>query len=148
MADKLTKERRSQNMAAIRSMGMKPEMAVRSLVHRLGFRFRLHRKDLPGVPDLVFPAMKKVIFVHGCFWHQHDACREGRLPKSRQDYWVPKLTRNVERDAQHTAALKKNGWRVLTLWECQVENDSRLPQTILKFLRSKSAVGTGVNRIA
>lgn len=137
MADKLTKERRSQNMAAIRSKGMKPEIAVRSLVHRLGFRFRLHRRDLPGVPDLVFPATKKVIFVHGCFWHQHKDCREGRLPKSRPEYWIPKLSRNIERDVQHTAALKKQGWRVLTLWECEIEKGSGIESKIRRFLRPK-----------
>src|SRR5690349_14284392 len=101
MADKISKERRSQNMAAIRAKDMKPEMIVRSLAHRLGYRFRLHRRDLPGSPDLVFPRLKKIVFVHGCFWHQHSGCREGRLPNSRSEYWIPKLTRNVARDAEN-----------------------------------------------
>ena len=114
---------------------MKPEMLVRSLAHRLGFRFRLHRRDLPGSPDLVFPAKKKVIFVHGCFWHQHQTCREGRLPGSRQEYWVPKLTRNVERDARNTVLLREAGWKVLTIWECEIKDEAAVKQQILKFLR-------------
>ena len=137
MADKLTKARRSRNMAAIRSKDMKPEKVVRSLVHRLGFRFRLHQKDLPGTPDLVFPSMKKVIFVHGCFWHQHQTCREGRVPNSRQEYWIPKLTRNVERDAQHVLSLRKQGWKVLTLWECEIEKNGAIERKIVKFLKAR-----------
>jgi len=97
--DKLTAERRSANMRAIRSKGTKPEMRVRRLIHTLGYRYRLHRKDLPGKPDLVFPGRRCVIFVHGCFWHQHAGCREGRPPRSNSGYWTPKLSRTVERDA-------------------------------------------------
>jgi DNA mismatch endonuclease (patch repair protein) len=132
--DKLTPERRSENMRKIKSKGMKPELLVRSLAHRLGYRFRLHRRDLPGMPDLSFPGLKKVIFVHGCFWHQHTKCREGRLPKSRQEYWIPKLGRNIARDMEHTAALKKEGWRVLTLWECEIENGAQIERRLRKFL--------------
>lgn len=120
--DKLTPERRSSNMRQIKSKGMKPEMAVRQLAHRLGYRFRLHRKDLPGNPDLVFPGRRKVIFVHGCFWHQHTDpdCRDGRAPRSNNDYWGPKLRRNVERDKIAEMALRAQGWDVLTLWECEI----------------------------
>ncbi len=108
-------------MSAIRSKGMKPEMTVRSLVHSLGFRYRLHRKDLPGKPDLVFGPRRKVIFVHGCFWHQHPdpACIDGRLPKSRTEYWHTKLARNVERDRLNCETLEDSGWQVMTIWECE-----------------------------
>ena len=92
---------RSANMRAIRSKGMRPELAVRSLVHKLGYRFRLHRKDLPGKPDLVFPSRRKVIFVHGCFWHSHQGCKAAHIPKSNLDYWIPKLERNRARDARN-----------------------------------------------
>src|SRR6266853_6686992 len=107
---------RRRTMQAVKSKDTAPELLVRSLAHRLGYRFRLHRKDLPGKPDLVFPGRRKVIFVHGCFWHQHKGCREGRLPGTRREYWEPKLVRNQERDAQSEAALKSLGWAVLTLW--------------------------------
>src|ERR1700761_3512616 len=98
MADHLSPERRSKKMSRISSKDTKPELVVRRLLHGLGYRYRLHRKDLPGKPDLVFTKRKKVIFVHGCFWHQHSECREGRIPGSRLDYWEAKLKRNVERD--------------------------------------------------
>jgi DNA mismatch endonuclease (patch repair protein) len=120
--DRLTPERRSANMRQIKSKGMKPEMAVRRLVHALGYRFRLHRRDLPGSPDLVFPGRRKVIFVHGCFWHQHPdaACRDARPPRSNNGYWGPKLARNQERDACAVNELKALGWDVLVLWECHI----------------------------
>jgi DNA mismatch endonuclease (patch repair protein) len=121
--DKISQDRRSDNMARIRSKDTTPELTLRRLVHAMGYRFRLHRKDLPGKPDLVFSARKKVIFLHGCFWHQHKGCREGRLPGTRVEYWAPKLARNRERDALSEAALKSLGWGVLTLWECEVEKD-------------------------
>ena len=114
-----------------------PEMIVRSSVHRMGYRHRLQAKDLPGKPDLVFRPRKKVIFVHGCFWHQHakEDCKDGRQPKSNTGYWAPKLARNVERDATNVAALKAAGWRVLVLWECDVlTGGSRLQERIRKFL--------------
>ena len=103
--DKLTPERRSENMRRIKSKGMKPELAVRKIVHGMGYRYRLHRKDLPGKPDLVFGPARKAIFVHGCFWHQHTECREGRPPGSNTGYWGPKLARNIERDAGNLARL-------------------------------------------
>ena len=118
--DKLSAERRSANMRQIRSENTGPEIVLRSLVHRLGYRFRLHRKELPGKPDLVFPGRRKVIFLHGCFWHQHSACREGRLPGTRSEYWGPKLVRNQERDAAAEALLKAQGWHVFTVWECEL----------------------------
>ncbi|MTH95658.1 very short patch repair endonuclease [Roseibium sp. RKSG952] len=137
MTDKLSPERRSRNMAAIRSKNMKPEMIVRKLVHSIGFRYRLHRKDLPGKPDLVFGPRKKVIFVHGCFWHQHPDpnCKDSRLPKSRLDYWVPKLERNQRRDAQVQEELQGLGWTCLTIWECETKQIEALKKKVLKFLR-------------
>src|SRR5271170_2821856 len=107
--DQLSKARRSENMRQIRSKDTQPEMHVRKLTHRLGYRYRLHAKDLLGKPDLVFASKQKVIFVHGCFWHQHQKCREGRLPASRPEYWIPKLTRNTDRDKQHIASLRRLG---------------------------------------
>ena len=137
MADKLSVTERSRNMASIRSKDMKPELAVRKLAHSLGFRFRLHRKDLPGKPDLVFPKYRAVIFVHGCFWHQHTEprCLDGRPPKSNQGYWGPKLARNIERDASHKAALEAQGWRVLVVWECETKDTETLAGKIEDFLR-------------
>ena len=136
MADVVTPARRSEIMSNIRAKDMKPEMAVRRLVHSLGYRYRLHRKDLPGKPDLVFANRKKVIFVHGCFWHQHpdNSCRIVRRPKSNRGYWIPKLKRNAQRDAEHQSALNDSGWDVLIVWECQVRADSDLVNTIRHFL--------------
>jgi DNA mismatch endonuclease (patch repair protein) len=121
-------------MRAIRSKGMKPEMLVRRLVRSLGFGYRLHRKDLPGKPDLAFIGRKKAIFVHGCFWHQHAGCREGRPPGSNQDYWGPKLQRNVQRDQQNLADLEAKGWKTLVIWECETKSESLLREAIQSFL--------------
>lgn len=129
------REHRSRNMAAIKSKGMKPEMIVRSIAHRLGYRFRLHAPDLPGKPDLVFRSRKKVIFVHGCFWHQHakKSCKDGRMPKSRLGYWKPKLERNVQRDISVRRALRRTGWGMLVVWECDA---LRRAEAIAKRLNS------------
>jgi DNA mismatch endonuclease (patch repair protein) len=133
--DKVSKDRRSDNMRQIRSKNTAPELVLRSLVHGLGYRFRLHRKDLPGKPDLVFPGRKKVIFLHGCFWHQHKECREGRMPGTRPEYWVPKLARNRERDAASQVALRSLGWDVLTLWECELaKQPTDISQKLMDFL--------------
>ncbi|GBF26731.1 very short patch repair protein [bacterium MnTg02] len=134
--DKLSPARRSQNMAAIKSKDMKPEMLVRRLVHGLGYRYRLHQKDLPGKPDLVFRPRKKVIFVHGCFWHQHcnPKCLDGRKPKSNSNYWGPKLDRNVQRDKSRRKQLTKMGWNVLVVWECETVKLDRLHKRIVDFL--------------
>ena len=135
MTDLLKKAERSRNMAAIKSKDMKPEIAVRKLVHALGYRYRLHRRDLPGKPDLVFGPRRKVIFVHGCFWHLHPKknCRDARRPKSNTGYWTPKLTRNIARDAANTAALKAMGWRVLVIWECETGDETRLRARLKLF---------------
>ena len=134
MTDKLSPGRRSENMRRIPSKGTKPEMLVRRLVHAQGYRYRLHAPDLPGKPDLVFPRLHKVIFVHGCFWHLHRGCREGRIPESRREYWEPKLLRNVERDREHIAALRKLSWRSLVVWECEIGNSERMEEKLIQFL--------------
>lgn len=140
MADWLTVEQRRRVMQAIKSKDTGPEMAVRRLVHGLGYRYRLHKKGLPGRPDLVFAARKRVIFVHGCFWHSHD-CPKGREPESRQDYWLPKLRRNRERDKEKRAELEQLGWKVLEIWECQIKDKDRseLIEAVIEFLDGKPA---------
>ena len=136
MADTVPPERRSEIMSGIRSKGMKPEMTVRRLLHSMGYRYRLHRRDLPGKPDLVFPGRRKVIFVHGCFWHQHSdpRCRIVRRPKSNRDYWLPKLERNVVRDAENRARLEELGWEVLVIWECEVRAGSGFLKRTREYL--------------
>jgi len=125
-------------MSRIRGKDSKPELVVRRLVHGMGFRYRLHRKDVPGSPDLVFGSRKKVIFVHGCFWHRHSdsACKLSRLPKSRLDFWLPKLERNAARDAENSARLKALGWDEMVVWECEVRkaNLPILQDRIREFL--------------
>jgi DNA mismatch endonuclease Vsr len=125
---------RSENMRRIRSKDTAPELKVRSLVHRLGYRFRLHRKDLPGKPDLVFPSRRKVIFVHGCFWHGHDCPSVARTPKTNTGYWVEKIQRNAERDVRHQSELKSLGWDVLVVWECELRDAEALSSRITSFL--------------
>jgi DNA mismatch endonuclease, patch repair protein len=143
--DLLTPERRSENMRRIRSKGMKPEMTVRKLAHRMGYRYSLHSKKLPGRPDLIFVSRRKVIFVHGCFWHQHSECREGRVPGSRRDYWVPKLARNVERDRRNIEELQK---LCLVLWECETNDLERLRSRIASFLGpSRSISASALNLV-
>ncbi len=134
MADTLDPSRRSENMRRIKAQNTKPEMMVRRLLHSLGYRYRLHAKELPGKPDIVFRRRKRAIFVHGCFWHQHEQCREGRLPGTRPEYWVPKLGRNVERDRNNSAQLMRAGWQVLTIWECEVVDYEALKQSLRSFL--------------
>lgn len=124
-------------MRRIRSKGSAVEMTVRRAVHSLGYRYRLHDPKLPGKPDLVFPGRRKVIFVHGCFWHQHDdnSCKIVREPKSNQAYWIPKLERNKVRDTGHLSALAHAGWLVLIVWECEAEGDEgSLRNRLKKFL--------------
>jgi len=134
--DTLTPEQRSERMSRVRGKNTKPEMAVRSLAHRLGYRFRLHRSDLPGKPDLVFPSRRKAIFVHGCFWHRHPnpGCKLARLPKSRRDFWIPKLEGNRQRDLRDQAKLNAMGWNSLVIWECQVREREWLKERITGFL--------------
>jgi DNA mismatch endonuclease (patch repair protein) len=139
MADIWTAKKRSYVMSRIRSKNTKPEKQVRSIVHSMGYRFRLHKKGLPGRPDIVLPKYKSVILVHGCFWHQHRGCIDGKLPKTRTNYWQEKMQRNIERDKLNNRRLRAQGWRVLTIWECQVEkNPGRVMERIYRFLE-KSA---------
>jgi DNA mismatch endonuclease, patch repair protein len=134
MADHLTASERSGHMRRIRKRDTKPELTVRRAAHALGLRFRLHRADLPGTPDLVFPRHRKLIFVHGCFWHQHVGCRLARQPKSRLEYWLPKLARNVERDHEARDALEEAGWNCLVVWECHAQNAEMLEGILTRFL--------------
>lgn len=120
-ADIFTSEQRSKVMSKIKSKNTKPELMVRSVCHRLGLRFRLHRSDLPGKPDLVFPKYNLCLFVHGCFWHQHPGCKYAYRPKSRPEFWIPKLQKNVIRDADARAELEAIGWKVAVIWECRTK---------------------------
>lgn len=132
--DHLSPKERSEIMARVRSRDTRPEMVVRRLIFSLGYRYRLHAKDLPGRPDLVFRNRRKVIFVHGCFWHRHHNCALSRLPKSRQEFWIPKLKGNKERDDKNLGELRRRGWGVMTLWECQLSKPERLAGRIRRFL--------------
>jgi DNA mismatch endonuclease (patch repair protein) len=134
VTDVHTPEQRSRNMSAIRNADTKPERIVRALAHRLGYRFRLHRRDLPGKPDLVFPARRKVVFVHGCFWHLHD-CPYGRVkPATRADFWAAKRGENAERDRRNASALAAAGWNALVIWECETRDRARLERALKRFL--------------
>jgi DNA mismatch endonuclease, patch repair protein len=136
MADNLTTEQRRHNMSRIRSKNTAPEMIVRSHVHRLGYRYRLHGKNLPGKPDLVFASRKKIILVHGCFWHMHD-CSYGKvIPKSNAEYWQTKRLMNRERDRKHLSELERLGWETLIVWECMTKprNVAQLPELLAAFL--------------
>lgn len=135
MADTVTKTRRSEIMSQIRSKDMVPELTVRHLLYRLGYRYRLHRKDLPGTPDLVFVSRRKAIFVHGCFWHQHRDCVDSHLPRSNRLYWIPKLEKNRKRDKANRAKLTRMGWRSLVIWECQLRQLEKVRQRATKFLK-------------
>jgi DNA mismatch endonuclease (patch repair protein) len=139
VTDTLTSEQRSKRMSLVKNKNTKPELIVRRLIHGLGFRYRLHGKGLPGKPDLVFASRRKVIFVHGCFWHRHPdfGCPFARLPKSRLDFWLPKLTRNKEHDDQVQAQLRQLGWESLVVWECQLRDMEMLTSTISEFLNGE-----------
>ena len=134
--DTLTPAARSERMSRIHGKNTQPEMTVRRLVHGLGYRYRLHRANLPGKPDLVFSKRRKVIFVHGCFWHRHPDpdCGLARLPKSRLDFWLPKLEGNRARDIENQKKITESGWRVLVVWECELRDASRLERVLKTFL--------------
>jgi len=136
MADVLTPEQRRRNMAAIKGKNTKPEMVVRRLIHGLGYRYRLHRKDLPGKPDLVFPSRRKIIEVYGCYWHMHD-CPYGRVvPKTNAEFWQAKRLSNVARDTRNIKALTEQGWKVLIIWECEIKDTNTLQKRVTHFLDS------------
>jgi len=132
--DTLTKERRSWNMSQIRSTDTSPEKTVRSLLHRLNYRFRIHGKKLPGRPDMVLPKYKTVIFVHGCFWHRHPNCKFAYTPKSRVDFWQKKFAENQLRDKRAKQQLRKLGWRVIVIWECETNQEQKLSRRLMKLL--------------
>ncbi|TAL28383.1 MAG: DNA mismatch endonuclease Vsr [Alphaproteobacteria bacterium] len=133
--DRLSKKRRSALMARIKGKETLPERTIRSELHKRGYRFRKNYKGLPGKPDIVFPKMRKVIFVHGCFWHGH-TCRKGQPPKTRKNYWLPKLLANKQRDKRNAKTLRKDRWKVLTVWGCNLKNTPAVIEKILKFLNS------------
>ena len=135
MVDRLTVSHRSWNMSRIGGKDTKPEKIVRSLLHRMGYRFRLHRKDLPGKPDLVLPKYHTVVFVHGCFWHRHKGCKYAYTPKSRPEFWQAKFDANVDRDRRAQRELRRRGWRVLTIWECQTAQLQSLARRLDRFLQ-------------
>lgn len=133
--DRFSRSQRSAVMARVKSKHTAPEMLVRRTAHALGFRFRLHRKDLPGNPDLVFAGKRKAIFVNGCFWHGHGCPRGARKPVNNAAYWSAKIARNVERDQRNKCALRSSGWRSLILWECELKDSAKLKRRLKSFLR-------------
>lgn len=140
MADRISAQARSENMRRICSRDTKPELRVRQLVFGLGYRYRLHSKTLPGHPDLVFPSRRKVLFVHGCFWHQHD-CKSSHIPKSNRTYWIPKLNRNRARDRKNLQMLQAMGWKALTIWECEIGDAAVIKKRVKSFLGARKMTG-------
>lgn len=132
--DSITPEQRSRVMALVRGKDTRPEMAVRRMAHAMGYRFRLHRRDLPGCPDLVFARGRKVVFVHGCFWHRHPRCSNTRTPKTRMEFWTAKLDGNRKRDLANLRRLRLSGWRALVIWECQLRDAAALRERMKRFL--------------
>ena len=135
MVDKISAQKRSWNMSRIKSKDTKPEKVVRSLLHKLGFRFRLHRKDLPGSPDIVLPKYRKIIFVHGCYWHRHEGCRLAYKPKSNVTFWNNKFKENTDRDKNNKTKLESLGWHVHVIWECETKNVDKLAWRLETFFR-------------
>lgn len=145
--DSLSEERRSWNMSRIRGKNTSPEVAVRSLLHHLGYRFRIHVSDLPGTPDIVLPRYRTIVFVHGCFWHRHAGCRKAYTPKSRSEFWTKKFQDNIARDRHVSRALRKLGWHILTVWECELIDTQLLVQRIeCKLGSRRSTLREGVCR--
>ena len=138
MVDVFTKEKRREIMANVKSRDTKPEKIVRSLVHRMGFRFSLHRKDLPGKPDIVLPRHGKVIFVHGCFWHGHNNCRKATIPATNTAFWAEKIAKNKVRDTKAKRQLRQAGWQVLVVWECEIVRTEKLTRKLKKFLEPEN----------
>ena len=134
MVDIVSPQKRSWMMSRVKDRDTGPEMLVRSMVHRMGFRFRLHRDDLPGKPDIVLPRHRKLIFVHGCFWHQHEACPHSKRPSSRVEFWNTKLDDNIRRDRKNQEALAGLGWHILIVWECETQNPNELLEKLDRFL--------------
>lgn len=137
MADTRTKEKRSEIMSMVRSKDTKPELLIRRLIYGMGFRYRLHCKGLPGKPDIVMIGRKKIVDVRGCFWHGHEGCKYGQLPKSREGFWREKINRNRERDSKNQRMLGEAGWRVLVVWQCELKNIDTLKKRLHEFIEAK-----------
>ncbi len=134
MTDNLSPEARSALMRSVRQKGTTPELRVRGIAHRLGYRFRLQRRDLPGTPDIVFPRYRVCVFVHGCFWHRHPGCKMATMPKSREKYWRPKFRANIERDRRKIAELEARGWRAEVIWECETRDPQSIADRLTQIL--------------
>lgn len=134
MPDFLTPAQRSARMARVRSKNTKPELRVRGIAYAMGYRFRLHRRDLPGTPDLAFPGRRKVVFVHGCFWHGHPSCRRASMPETHRGFWADKILGNRQRDERNAAFLEAAGWAILVLWECELRDADQLGSRLANFL--------------
>jgi DNA mismatch endonuclease (patch repair protein) len=145
MADVHTKEQRSYNMSRIKGKNTKPEMLVRRFLHAHGFRYKLHDKALPGKPDIVLPKYKTVIFVHGCFWHGHEGCKYYVVPKTRTEWWTAKIKTNRQQDVNTTAILMENGWKIITLWECELRHNT-ISQTLNLLIRNIANAGFKANK--
>jgi DNA mismatch endonuclease (patch repair protein) len=143
MTDTFKRARRSEIMRNIRPKNTSTELAVRRMVHRMGCRFRLHVNELPGTPDLVFPSRKKIILVNGCFWHCHKGCKKARVPKSNVEFWRSKFLKNQQRDRVNCSALRKLGWKVFIVWQCELRNPTRLERRLDIFLHSGTYVNSG-----
>ena len=141
--DVFTKEKRSQIMAKIKGKDTKPEKVVRSLLHQMGYRFRLHRSDLPGNPDIVLPKHKKVIFVHDCFWHGHKKCKRAARPKTHVEFWNAKIDGNIRRDSRVRRALRLQGWSVLVVWQCELRNREKLRKRLQRFMEQRKEHSSG-----
>lgn len=146
MVDTRTPEQRRQIMQSVGQRNTGPEVTVRRALHRLGYRFRLHRKSLPGRPDIVFPSRRKVVFIHGCFWHGHN-CAKGRLPKSRLEYWIPKIETNKVRDERNVNELRKAGWESLVVWQCELARIDETVGTISRFLGPPGSAVQGTTKV-
>ncbi|KAB0670607.1 DNA mismatch endonuclease Vsr [Oryzomonas sagensis] len=135
--DRLTPERRSWLMSRVKAKNTSPEMVVRRLVYGMGYRYRIHVEGLPGKPDLVFAGSRKAIYVNGCFWHGHEGCRYAGLPKSRVAFWAAKIARNRARDRENVSAMEADGWRVLTIWQCELKNREKISELLHDFLKQE-----------
>ena len=134
MADVFSEEKRSWIMSRVKGRDTTPELAVRSIIHRHGYRFRLHRKDLPGCPDIVLPRHRKIVFVHGCFWHGHKGCGKSSRPATNRKFWNTKIDGNIARDKKAVGRLRRSGWSVLVVWECELRDPQKLERRLLRFL--------------
>lgn len=142
MTDRLTPEKRSWNMSRIRSKNTKPEKIIRSLLHKMGYRFRIHRRDLPGKPDIVLPKYRTVVFMHGCFWHRHESCKAATTPKTNTAFWEEKFRRNVERDERHQDALNALGWKVIVVWQCELKDRAEIGRRLQSELVASCSSGS------